>query len=214
MKAAQPGKQIPRGAPAGRLGQLNRTRSLWTFLSLVGLAAAWPLLAGGADLERFELERSGNRYHLSIDARVAAPLHAVWGVVTDYAHLTRLSPAIREGQILAAVDHTGVRVRTVTRLCALIFCKDVRQLQWIHHQGEGSFEAITEPLESDLAFGQARWHLMPAGQGTRIHIQFDLEPAFWIPPLVGPPVIKLALRQETWGLIQGIEQAARDHGQH
>lgn len=177
---------------------------------LVCLAAAWPLLCCGAEVERFELMRSGNRYSLSVAARVAAPIDAVWGVITGYARLTRLSPAIREGQVLSADDDQGVRVHTVTRLCALIFCKDLRQVQRIRQQGAGSFEAITEPSQSDLAFGQAHWQLLPEQWGTSIRIQFDLEPAFWVPPLVGPLAIERALRQETLGLMQGIERAARD----
>lgn len=214
MRATRAPRQPPltSAAPARRARAACRpgpgdARVALSLLTLV------PLIAGGAEVERFELDRSGEHYSVRVTAAVAAPFEAVWGVVTDYGHLKRLSPAILEGEVLAA-DGQDTRVRSLTHLCALIFCKDVRQVQRIRQQGRGAFEASTEPEGSDLRYGQARWRLTPAAQGTDIRIQFDLEPAFWIPPLVGPLAIQMALREETLGLVQGIERAAREDGGH
>jgi hypothetical protein len=37
-----------------------------------------------------------------------------------------------------------------------------------------------------------------------------MEPAFWVPPLLGPLVVEMALERETRSLLEGIEQAARN----
>jgi len=211
MRVSQTPEHRP-GVPERSVPATRSGASLWAGLArcLIGLAAAWPLLAGGAEVQRFELERIGNRYSVSVTATLDASRDAVWRVITDYARLTRLSAAIREGEVLSADKAQGVRVRSLTHLCALIFCKDVKQVQRIREQATGELEATTEPEGSDLAYGYARWQVVPAGRGSSLLIQFVLEPAFWIPPLVGSLAIKSALRQETQGLMQGIERAARE----
>ena len=191
----------------GKWGGLGTIR----FALVVGCAlAGWSSIGGAAQVSRFDLQRTGDRYSFSISATLDVAAPAVWRVFTDYSRLTRLSPAIRESEVLPSKDRKRARVRTLTRLCALIFCKNVRQIQLIRERTLGDFESDTEPQGSDLAYGHARWRMTPASPGTAVEIQFDMEPAFWIPPLLGPLMIEMALKSETAELMEGIERAARE----
>lgn len=180
----------------------------WT--RLVSLAALLPSLIAAAELHQFEMVRTGNHYQFSIDATLEAAPRDVWRVLTDYRNLVGLTPAIRESEVLADAGPGEVRIRTVTRLCALLFCKNVRQVQRIREPRHGEFEAVAEAQGSDLAYGYAHWRV---GGGLRgrasLTIRFDMEPAFWVPPLLGPLVVEMALERETRSLLEGIEQAVR-----
>jgi hypothetical protein len=189
--------------------------NLGTRLRSALIAAYLPCMAGSsqigaAEITRFEMQREDTGYGLVVEALLDAPMHRVWETITDYARLERLSPSIRASELLQGSAPGVTRLRTLSRLCILIFCKDLRHLQSIRELAYGDFEARTLPEQSDLAFGYARWRLSQTDGQTRINISFALRPAFWVPPFIGPLLINQALGAEALELVRGIERAASE----
>jgi hypothetical protein len=158
------------------------------------MPAARALLAGlllplavtaGEIMESAVTEQDGV-YDIDIRARIAAPVVMVHRVITDYDHLHRANPAIVESRVVHEYSPLRHRVHTVIEACILFFCRRVVQLQDIVQQGTSRIEAFILPQESDFRYGWALWELSAAGTATDMHFRARLEPAFWVPPLIGP----------------------------
>ena len=206
---------VPRSTLCGGFSTIRWNRVLGARLRSTLIAVGLPCAAGPspampAELTHFETQREDSAYGLVMEALLDAPLQRVWETVTDYAHLQRLSPSIRASEVLPESAEDLTHLRTLSRLCVLMFCKDVRHLQVIRELAYGDFEAVTLPQHSDLEFGYARWRLTAEAGRTRVHISFSLRPAFWVPPVVGPLLINQALASEALALVRGIERVASE----
>ena len=152
---------------------------------LAGMLLLPLAVAAGEIIESAVTEQDGV-YDIDIRARIDAPLATVHRVITDYDHLYKVNPAIVESRIVRRDSPVKHRVHTVIEACILFFCKRVVQLQDIVQQGNRRVEAHILPRESDFRRGVALWELSGDGAVTEIHFSAELEPAFWVPPLIGP----------------------------
>jgi len=165
----------------------------------------------GAEIRSFNIQREGDGYSLRTVALIEAPLDSVWRVLTDYPALQKVSPRIIESEQVSVSPDGVARVRTLNRVCFLVFCRDLRHLQLIRELGYGDFESDTVPEESDLSYGHARWRLFDEREDTRLEIDFSfaMDSYSWLPSWVTRALARSVLRADAAELIQGIERTAR-----
>ncbi len=178
-----------------------------SFCLLLGFVGA----AHGAQVLDATADRQGDTYRVDIRARIDAPQAAVRRIVTDYPNLSRLNPAIRSSKVLAAYGPGSSRVRTVTHACVLFFCKDIVQVQDVKVMPDGEVVATTVPALSDFKSAVARWRLSRQDDATVMDFSARFVPAFWVPPVIGPWLIRHKLSDEMAQTAQRIEQLA-GHG--
>ncbi len=164
------------------------------------LLFAWALAAGpatGAEVLRLEVERWEGLYRVSLDARLAAAPETVRTMVLEPAGWRRYVPWLVRVEPLGAPRPGVRRVRTVLRGCVLFFCRDLEHVQDFTARAHGrTVVAYTVPGMGDFRRGLTRWEILPArGGGTRMRMVSELEPAFWVPPVIGPWILKLRLRE-------------------
>ena len=70
------------------------------------------------------------------------------------------------------------------------------QVQDVKQHAGGMIEAVTVPALSDFRRGIYRWQLRGENAATRMRFTAVLEPDFWVPPLIGPWMIKRKLLEE------------------
>ena len=93
--------------------------------------------------------------------------------------------------------HAGrLRVRSVVRVCILIFCKRVVQVQDVTLVDDHTVVATMVPGAGDFRAGLSRWELTAVGAATELHFTQVFEPDFWVPPLIGPWLIEKKLVRE------------------
>ena len=148
-------------------------------------------------------------YHVEIQAWLDAPRAAVYAVLADYAQWAVVNDLIKESEVLDATDPERTLVRTVAEGCVLFFCKRFTQVQWMTVNGVDSIRAEVIPERSDLRSGSADTALSEAGGRTLFDYEMTLEPDFWIPPFVGPLVLKSKLRKQAVETAEAVEAAAR-----
>jgi len=85
----------------------------------------------------------------------------------------------------------------------LFFCREVELVERVVVEPESRIEATIVPERSEMRRGWARWDIEPQGQGTLVRYVAEVEPEFWVPPLIGPLVIRAALKS------RGIRAARR-----
>ena len=166
----------------------------------------WPLLAAGGEILDAGVSREGAGFSVFITARIDAPVVEVRRAITDYANLATINPSIIESRLLPAVRPGSQRIRTVVRVCILVFCKDVVQEQDVTETADGYIEAVMVPGHCDFRSGLARWKLDPEGAATRLHFTHVFVPDFWVPPIIGPWLIRNKLVQEVEVTMRHIEQ--------
>jgi len=65
-----------------------------------------------------------------------------------------------------------------------------------------------DPARSDLEYGWARWDIGPQGSGALVRYEMEMVPPFWIPPVIGPLIIKAVLRSRGQRAAQRLEAIA------
>lgn len=175
-----------------------------------GLALALAVTAAGAgDIRQVSVDRHGDLYRMEVDALVQAPASGVRARLTDYAHLDRLNGSIKSSELLPGTAPGEPRVRIVTRACVWFFCRTIEQVQSVRETRDGWIEARVIPELSDFKRGSARFSIHPEAGGTRVLILSEVEPDFWIPPVIGPWLIKRKLRSEVLETVSNLEAHAR-----
>ncbi|HQU17279.1 MAG TPA: SRPBCC family protein [Gammaproteobacteria bacterium] len=168
---------------------------------LLGMQAA-----RAADVVQLGVTHEQANYRLTLVMDLTMPADRVRALITDYAHLRRLNPAILESQVLARSGNI-TRVRTLVRGCIAFFCFTVKQVQDVEQRPDGEIVARTIPALSDFRYGLAHWRVVPDGrQASRLYFDVDVVPSFWVPPLIGPWIIRYKMRQEALQTAANLER--------
>ncbi len=172
------------------------TRSFATVL-LVSAAAVGlnSQPARAAEVEWLDVSKRDHSYWISFDALVDAPAQKVYGLLSDYAHLDNLSSVIVAIRVEPIPQGAGQRVRSILRSCFLVFCKQIVEVEDVTEANEQTIAAEIVPGEGDFESGHSRWRIQALGARTRLHYEATRTPSFWIPPLLGPWMIKATMRK-------------------
>lgn len=178
--------------------------------------AALPLLfcftadgARAATILRTHVSHDRSRYTIAFEVLLDARHAQVARLLKDYDHLQRLSPTVIDSRVLGQGPAGESRVHVVVRACALFLCKTVNKVgEWAELPG-GDLRYRNVPELSDFAENEEIWHLQPEGQATRLRYEAEMVPKFFVPPIIGPLVIKAVIRRELRESAQRVEALAR-----
>ena len=182
---------------------------MWLYLRrLSTLLLLLPVDLQAGDILASSVSREGAAYTLSVTARIDAPIDTVYRSITDFGNLAAINPAIEESQLLAVPTVDTRRVRSVIRVCILMFCKRVKLVQDVTLLQDYAIVAVTLPQGGDFRSGVAYWQLIASGGATEMLFTNTFEPDFWVPPVIGPWLIKRKLMREVAETAMYIEVGA------
>ena len=182
----------------------------WRLVLLCLLAFGWPhFVASAAELEDVEVTYEDGRYHLTSTAYFEATQAELYGVLTNYELFTKFSSAFVQSENREA-DELG-RPGFYTRMegCVIRFCSYYIRQGYLELTPESDIIAVANPDLSNFKFARERWQLVPRGKRTLMIYDFEMEPDFWVPPLVGPYFVKRTLRAGGRRAINRIELLAQ-----
>jgi sugar/nucleoside kinase (ribokinase family) len=178
---------------------------LLLFTCLLATAAA-----RAGEVRHAEVEYKDERYFVSFEVYIEAPRKRVRELLTDYAHLPRISHVIKESELYFSLDENSHRIRVVVEGCVTYFCKRMTQVQDVEELGNGIITGTVLAEKSDFIYAHSRWKIAAHNTGTVVSFDSDFKPKFWVPPVIGPYLIKKKLREITLETINGLEQLAND----
>lgn len=181
----------------------------WLCMAPALLACAYP--ASAAEIQSLHVAHDGVRYHVEMEVKLQAPSVASYAVFATPGDLPKINPAVQQVRVIGHRGDEQARVYTEVRVCALFYCKLLHQVQDMRYAPRsdgGDLHAEVLPAQSDFSYGRADWHFRPDGAATHLHFSAELEPAFWVPPLIGPWLVERSLREEAQRTSAGIEQLA------
>lgn len=178
----------------------------WLVLLMLCAAA---VSAPAAEIREVTVERAGKRYIMRSETWFDAPREGVFDVLTDYARFHRISSVYDETRFEEPAADGTPRVYTRVKGCVLFFCQSMARTELLETDGLGNIKTTTEP-GSDFRYAVATWDLSEQDGGTRVFYVIEMEPAFWVPPVIGPFVMKRQLIKGGRDAVARIEVLAQD----
>lgn len=177
------------------------------WLSVLCLLACLPVQA--AEMRELTVDWQDDVYSIMAVADLDAPLDAVRRVLLDVEHYHWITGAIRESTLLDRQGPRQVTIYTRMEACFGPFCKEVEQVQRVDFREDNLIRLTSLPKYSDVKLGESEWRIEPLPENrTRIAWRLRMEPDFWVPPLIGPALVRSGLREEGRDTINGIETLA------
>lgn len=168
--------------------------------------------AGAAEIISLQITNNKGEYRVEALMTLDAPPSEVRYVITDYNNLTRITGAVQKSQLLESPAESVRVVHTRSKVCFLFFCQEMDMIERIDENadGKGLIRAEALPDYSDVEYAVTTWRIEPHEKGTFLRWNTTLRPKFWLPPLIGPAIMKSSLRGQAQKTARGIEKLARE----
>ena len=169
--------------------------------------------AGAAELRNVEVERVAGRYILTSEVWFDTDIESIYGVFLDYDLRSRFSSFIVESRNVEP-DASGQRRFYIRNHgCVWFFCQSFERNGHVEHQPLVFIRSTADPESSDFHTSLESWRFEPEGTGTLVAYDFEFEPKFWIPPLIGSYMLQRKLRDDSVRAINRIEAIAQERQQ-
>lgn len=165
--------------------------------------------APAAELRDVTVEQEEKRYRLTSVTYFNASVADLYRILTDYDLFTEISSVFVESRNLKATASGKPGYFTRMQGCILLFCKSFVRIGELTLTPHREIIALADPERSDFTYSRERWQLQADGDGVLLKYEFELEPSFWVPPVIGPYVMKRALRAGGTDAVDRIEALAQ-----
>ena len=148
------------------------------------------------------------RYRVVFDVIIDAQHQRVREIMADYEGWPRFSSVIEEVRRITVNDNGSETVRMSLHLCLWLYCKNLVKTGELVVRGNGDIVVTGLPAQSDFRYASERWRTLAVEDKTRVKYQAELEPDFFVPPLIGPLYLKSRIRRELDATTLRLEQLA------
>lgn len=164
--------------------------------------------AAAMEIARADARYEGREYRVDLELVLDATPERVEAVLRDYANYPSLDTSILESKVLSRPDAATAMLFTKLRACSGVFCRTVKRVERVQ---EGAFEllAVVVPEQSDVVSGRTHTVLQNFEGHTRVRYQTSVSPKFWVPGLIGRPLMLRTLRESSLDLFRSVEARAR-----
>ena len=177
-------------------------------LASLFLAVWCGIAAAKNDVPDVEVSEQGGVYRISAEVLIDAPSEYVRQVLTDFVHIYRLNPSIIESEVLVSENSSYTKVRTRVMGCAGYFCEELERVENVMVKPSGEVVAVIVPELSEFRSGRTVWRIRPEGERSRVIYESEMEPDFYIPPVVGKFMAKKSIRTEVETSFANLERIA------
>ena len=154
------------------------------------------------------VSHNAGRYQVVFDVLIDAEHARVRKIMADYEGWPRLSPVIEEVRRITVNDNGSETVRMSLHLCLWLYCKNLVKTGELAILDNGDIVVTGLPAQSDFRYTNEHWRTQPVEDRTRVKYKAELEPDFFVPPLIGPLYLKSRIRKELDATMLRLEQLA------
>ena len=145
------------------------------------------------------------RSEVWFDARIAQ----VYDVFRYWDNSTKFSSAIVESRDVEPDEQGRPQFYVRNKGCVLFFCTSFERSGYVEAEHNAVIYAFVNPETSDFHFSNESWKFLERNGGTVVIYDLKMSPKFWIPPGIGPYLIKRKLRKNGSSAIDRIEIIAQ-----
>ena len=178
----------------------------------------WPLVllllgpaVSAAEIRSLDVRYEDGFYTMRSEAWFDVGIEPMYDVFSSWELSTEFSSAIVEARDLAPDASGRPGFYSVARGCVLFFCKSLTRQGYVERNRPQLLRAIADPARSDFEVSDETWEFATDDGGTVITYTLLMKPAFWVPPAIGPFVIKQTLKNKAGQALDRIESIARTY---
>lgn len=151
------------------------------------------------------VERNGEVFEIEALSRVRAGIEVAWAVLTDYEGYVYFVPGMTQSRRLGAQP---LRIDQRGEFGVLFFRKQVYSTLEVEENAPA--EIRFRALAGNLRRITTRVRLQVEGDHVVVAYHSVIEPDFWVPPVIGTPLVRAAIRRKLDAVAGEIERRARD----
>jgi hypothetical protein len=169
-------------------------------------------LGGAATIDTLDVTRHRGRYALAAEARLDATPESIYAVLTDYDDnaYARISRVYKESRYLDPAPDGTPLIYTRMEGCVLWHCMTLERTERLETDEPTWIKSTALPEGSNFKHSTSEWELERDGDGTKMTYKLEMEPDFFVPPVVGPWYLKRTLSQGGLRAVVRIERLARE----
>ena len=176
--------------------------------------AAFAVSAAGfaATIDSLDVERKRGRYSLEAYAHLDATPESIYAVLTDFDDnaYSRISRVYKESRYLEPATDGTPLVYTRMEGCVIWHCLTLERTERLETEAPYRIKSVALPEGSNFKHASSEWVLEPDGDGTQMFYALEMEPDFFVPPVIGPWYLKRTLSQGGLRAVTRIERLARE----
>ena len=134
-----------------------------------------------------------------MDSRIA------WEVLTDYNHLAEFVPDMRVSRIISAPGEP-LLLEQKGEAGFLVFHFPIEVLLQVEERPQDWLRFTL--VRGNMKGMRGEWRIEKLGEGTRVTYDAELMPNFWVPPLIGPHIVRRNVRNQLEGVVREMLQRA------
>jgi hypothetical protein len=177
------------------------------------LCALLPNAAGAAELSQIAVDYKDGTYTVESEVRFDVGQHALYSVFSDWDLATQFSSAFVASHNIAPDESGRSGFYVLNHGCVVFYCKTFERSGYVQLDPDSLIEASADPTRSDFEFSDERWTFNREGDATIVRYSLRMKPAFWVPPVIGPYLIKRKLRNDSGEALNRIEEIAQQREQ-
>lgn len=170
------------------------------------------LLCSGAnavELRNIEVDRKDGRYFLTSEVWFDTDIESLYAVFLDYDLGSQFSSYIAESRNLEPAGNGQRRFYIRNEGCVWFYCQSFERTGYVEHKPHIFIRSTADAEVSDFHVSLESWTFAAEGEGTVVKYNFEFEPKFWIPPLIGPYVMQKKLKNDSVRALYRIEALAQ-----
>lgn len=167
-------------------------------------------VGSAATLRSVSVEHVDGTYVMRSEAWFDVSIDKIYGVLLDWDLSIKFSSVVVESRNVEPDEFGRRRYYSRNRACLWFFCKSFERYGFVTYERLKYIEATGDPETSDFHISDERWEFREEEGGTVVVYALVMEPKFFIPPLIGPALMKRKLKSGGTDAIDRIEAVAQE----
>jgi carbon monoxide dehydrogenase subunit G len=169
------------------------------------LVATWLLAEPCFSHEHLTIEvgRDGDFVTVVASAQLKADPRIAWEVLSNYDDLARFIPDMRSSRVLKR-DAGGLVVEQKGELGFLFFRRPIEVTMAVSEEPQRRIDA--RAISGNMKDMEARYELLPSEKGLKLAYYGRFVPDFFLPPLIGLPIVRRSLERRFRAMAEEIER--------
>ena len=175
------------------------------------LSLLLPVPVGAMEVRELEVSNEGRHYTVNAQVYLDAPSASILAVIADFDHLDLINETVVSSHYQGEAPEGGYLVSTEIKFCVVFICQDAQQLHRVYYPTPD--HVVSEPIaeQSDLPDLVQHWWVRSEGEGSAMIYTMSVSAEGFIPPLIGPALVRRALRRISRDSAFEIERLAQAH---
>ena len=149
------------------------------------------------------VEKNGEVYSVSAQSALTADRETAWRVLTDYEGYTGFVPNLSLSRL---VNLEPRQVEQAVEFGVLFFSREIHATLEIEELPPTRI--LFRAIEGNLKSLETELTISGSGANMTISYKSRIVPDFWIPPLIGGPLVRVAIRGKLQAVAEEIERRA------